>query len=103
MRALLRSRARFAPRVSRVSRGRPVKLAYLHWEPADADAHPFFAEHRAEVAQFAAGLDDPELEFVSSSYPELWQSWQGRTPPLLPYHLAALRDRYALPRNLPPA
>ena len=61
-------------------RCRPVKLAYIFWEPTDAGEYPLFAQHRAEIASFADKLADPELEFVSCSYPELWQSWSTGEP-----------------------
>jgi hypothetical protein len=74
-----------------------VTLAYLYWEPTDEANHPVFAQHRAEVASFAAKLTDPNVRFVSRSSSDLWSEWaRRRSPAWLPRHRAALIERYGV-------
>jgi hypothetical protein len=77
---------------------RPVTLLYLFWEPANADAHPFFAVHRAEVARLAASVATGTPAFAAMSYPELWAAWSSQSEPdWLRAHVAHLRTRYFSP------
>jgi hypothetical protein len=72
-------------------------LLYLFWEPANPEAYPSFAEHRAEVAQFAASIKGERPDFVAMSYPELWKLWDTcPTPEWLPAHVGRLRARYGV-------
>jgi hypothetical protein len=74
---------------------RPCTLVYLFWEPSNKDAHPVFAQHRAEVDRFAASVAGSAINFVSISYPELWKHWEDTSPPCwLPAHVKRLRARY---------
>jgi hypothetical protein len=72
-----------------------VALAYVYWEPSDADGVAECLVHRAEVAAFAKAVGDPRMRFVARSYPDLWSEWDapGR-PGWLRAHVAALRARY---------
>ncbi len=75
----------------------PVTLLYLFWEPSNSEAYSIFAEHRAEVARFAASISDGGPEFVAMSYPELWGSWGASPQPgWLQAHVGRLRARYAV-------
>jgi Restriction Endonuclease associating with ARP len=78
---------------------KPITLLYLFWEPSNADAHPIFAEHRSEIAHFAASIgSDRRPQFVAMSYPELWRFWDTLSQPdWLADHVARLRARYELP------
>jgi hypothetical protein len=76
--------------------GRPTTLLYLYWEPQDPAAHHFFAQHRAEVADFADGLTDRNISFVSLSYRELLEDWKGLPSPQLRRHVNELEARYLL-------
>jgi hypothetical protein len=74
-----------------------LTLAYLYWEPANADAEPVFLAHRDEVARFAdlvAG--DTTCRFVPASYTDLWRQWASMSgaPAWLPAHLELLQRRY---------
>ena len=72
-------------------------LLYLFWEPANPEAFPVFAAHRAEVAAFADGLEDPVVKFRATSYPELWKLWtRPSMPAWVAKHVAELRSRYAV-------
>jgi len=76
---------------------RPVTLLYLFWEPSNPDKFPIFAEHRAEISQFAESVSGAGPDFVSMSYPELWASWAKHfEPDWLPAHLGRLRTRYGV-------
>jgi hypothetical protein len=67
---------------------RSVTLLYLFWEPSNPEAHPIFAEHRAEVTRFAASTIGGGPEFVAMSYPELWKLWDSHPEPKwLPAHV----------------
>ena len=44
---------------------RPCTLVYLFWEPSNKDAHPVFAQHRAEVDRFAASVAGSAINFGS--------------------------------------
>jgi hypothetical protein len=77
--------------------GKPATLLYLFWEPSNTKAHPFFAEHRAEVTRFAASVDGGGPKFVAMSYPELWESWDAYPEPKwLQIHVGRLRERYGV-------
>lgn len=76
--------------------GRPVMLLYLYWEPANPEIHRFFAQHRAEVADFADSLDDGDVTFHSLSYPALWRTWKEVGDSALSAHVAAPEARYLL-------
>ncbi len=81
--------------IAHTFRGRPTTLLYLFWEPANPDAFPFFAEHRKEVAQFAAAIAGGGPTFVAMSYPELWRLWVAQTKAKwLTAHIGRLRARY---------
>lgn len=77
--------------------GRKITLLYLYWEPENASAHDLFAEHRTEIATFAARVAGDVVSFDALSYPELWNVWDKLdTPDWLPDHLHNLRKRYAV-------
>jgi hypothetical protein len=70
---------------------RYVTLAYLYWEPANAEHVPACVVHAAEVREFAKRVDDAHITFVGMSYRALWDEWAQ-----LGYgeHVVALRRRY---------
>jgi hypothetical protein len=75
----------------------PVMLLYLFWEPSNPEAHPIFAEHRAELTRFAESKMDDRPEFAAMSYPELWRSWDTHPEPeWLRAHVGRLRARYGV-------
>ena len=76
--------------------GRPVTLLYVFWEPANPDAFPVFAEHRAEITRFGEQVSGGSPSFASMSYPELWESWEPEGPEWLSSHVARLRHRYVV-------
>lgn len=83
---------------ARVASGavRKITLAYLFWEPADADDHPVFAAHRQEANQFAATLVDDHVRLVPLSYRDIWTHWEQLDDADLAAHASALRGRYDL-------
>jgi hypothetical protein len=78
---------------------RKTILLYVYWEPADPETHRFFARHRAEVAHFADGLADEQIEFRSLSYRELWAQWRAAGGGERRRHVEALETRYLLDLN----
>jgi hypothetical protein len=78
-------------------RDRPITLLYVFWEPSNPEAYQLFAEHRAEVARFAASIGGGGPEFIAMSYPELWTFWEASAEPeWLPVHVGRLRSRYGV-------
>jgi hypothetical protein len=76
---------------------KPATLLYLFWEPSNSKALPFFAEHRAEVRQFAELVAGGGPKFAAMSYPELWESWTAYPEPKwLQTHVGRLRERYGV-------
>jgi hypothetical protein len=76
--------------------GRPTTLLYMYWEPEDPGTHHFFAQHKAEAADFREGLSDDNVSFAFLSYRELWNDWKAMTSPDLQRHVSALEARYLL-------
>lgn len=77
---------------------RPVTLAYLYWEPANAPDVPACVVHAAEVAEFALRVDKSRVRFVAMPYRALWEDWADDTRPAwLREHVAELRRRYEAP------
>lgn len=77
-------------------RDQPARLLYLFWEPTDAARLPPLVAHRAEVGEFAGWVDDPEVGFTWSTYPELWSEWAHSDGAVHAGHLHQLRNRYEL-------
>ncbi len=73
---------------------RKVTLAYLFWEPADADDHTVFAAHRDEADQLAGVLTDDHVQLMPISYRDVWAYWEQLGDADLAAHAAALRARY---------
>ena len=70
-------------------------LVYLYWEPANAEDLIEYRDHRNEVDDFSALVDDCATRFVALSYPALWHSWATNlTWPGMPGHIARLQQRY---------
>lgn len=74
--------------------GRNVKLLYLFWEPRNSGDHPFFAEHRRQVAEFARSVRKSSPAFDAMSHGELWRNWSTAASPWLSAHIRNLRARY---------
>jgi hypothetical protein len=73
----------------------PLRLIYLFWQPTDHDAHPLFAQHRAEIDSFAKELADPNVSFQSLSYDTLFSEWErARGDAAVVEHVQQLRRRY---------
>lgn len=79
---------------------RPV-LFYLYAEPetwassneiVDPEAK---AQHRREIAEFAAAVANDEVAFVSCSYRQLLESWQRSGDPEIAAHANRVIERFA--------
>lgn len=76
---------------------RPVKLAYLYWEPMDAGRYAAFAEHRRELAELAETVSSSPVRLFAQSFNELWAEWQDlHEPPWLRGIVARLSERYSV-------
>jgi hypothetical protein len=76
----------------------PVHLAYVFWEPVNADDHEWVHEHRAEVADLRERVAGSETSLHAMSYSTLLREWEtlADPPAWLREHLEALRDRYSV-------
>lgn len=76
---------------------RPVTLLYLFREPSNPEAHPIFAEHRAEIFRFAASIRGSGPDFLAMSYPDLWRAWRADcSTTWLRVHIDRLNQRYGV-------
>lgn len=77
--------------------GRPIKLVYLYWEPADAERYEPFRAHRAELRRLADEVAGSTVSLVAQSFDALWSEWAALPEPAwLRGIVAALRERYAV-------
>ena len=53
-----------------------------------------FAEHRAEIADFASRVAGGRPAFQAVSHQELWAHWAAEGSPSLQAHVDRLRKRY---------
>lgn len=82
--------------LARCFKGRLTTLLYLYWEPLDADRHPVFRQHRAEIERFSRLVAGGFPAFRTQRYPDLWAAWEEAEPKWLRDHAANLRARYAV-------
>lgn len=81
--------------VAHTFEGQPMTLLYLFWEPSNRGSYPAFQEHRDEISRFGERISGGGPEFVSMSYPELWEFWDTTSQPQwLRAHIRRLRTRY---------
>lgn len=76
-------------------KAKKILLLYLFWEPENWADFPEYRQHRAEIAAFQNAVQDSEVTFVWSTYPDLWNQWDALG--FAPDHLRELRKRYQLP------
>ena len=68
-------------------------LVLVYWEPANGDEHPEVRAHRAEVAELLERVGDAPPRLQALPWSRLLDEWE----PVLPAHVAALRERYDVP------
>lgn len=74
---------------------REATLAYIYWEPSNADEIPQLAGHRDELDQLLELLgDDADPAFVALTCDELFAEWDAVADEAVRAHVAALRARY---------
>ncbi len=74
---------------------RRIRLLYLYWEPLNHFEFTAFREHRTDLDAFANQVAGDEVEFLHSSYTELWKGWSdGASTSRLRNHVTRLRRRY---------
>ncbi|MBA3510458.1 hypothetical protein [Sphingomonas sp.] len=71
-----------------------VTLLYVFWEPDDAHYHSMFADHRAEIADFASRVAGGRPAFQALSHQELWAHWATLGSASLQAHVDRLQLRY---------
>jgi hypothetical protein len=88
---------KYAIGLGRTFPDRPVKLAYLFWEPVDAHRFEPFRGHRAELAWLVGSVDGASVRLVAQSFDELWSEWQALAEPTwLREIVARLKSRYGV-------
>lgn len=71
-------------------------LMYVFWEPKNAGEIPEYITHRKEVDLFSEAVSGSEINFVSISYPELWNYWSRESNWTgMAKHIEALKERYS--------
>lgn len=70
---------------------RPI-LHYLYWKPVNASEIEEYQKHDQEVKEFKDMVTGSSVEFISMSYPELWEAWSKE--PSLTDHAKKLMERY---------
>jgi len=70
---------------------RPI-LLYLYWKPVNASEIEEYQKHDQEVKEFKDMVTGSSVEFISMSYPELWEAWSKE--PSLADHAKKLMERY---------
>jgi hypothetical protein len=69
-------------------------LFYLHWKPENATEIHEYQKHDQEVEGFKNRVAGSYVEFISLSYPELWEGWTKE--PGLSDHARKLIQRYSV-------
>jgi hypothetical protein len=69
-------------------------LLYLYWKPVNALQIEEYQKHDQELKEFKDMLNGSSVEFISMSYPELWESWSKE--PGLVEHAMHLKERYSV-------
>jgi hypothetical protein len=67
-------------------------LLYLYWNPTNALEIEEYQKHDQEVKEFKDMVTGSSVEFISMSYPELWEVWSKE--PSLADHAKKLMERY---------
>jgi hypothetical protein len=76
---------------------REAHLVYCYWEPANADDIAELCQHREEIAELLARVDQARPHLHAVSYQALLEEWSILiTPPWIAEHIGELRDRYTL-------
>lgn len=69
-------------------------LLYLYWKPENATEIREYQKHDQEVEEFKNRVAGSYVEFISLSYPELWEAWSKE--PSLADHAKKLMERYCV-------
>ena len=65
-------------------------LVLVYWEPANAEEHPEVVAHRREAAELEERVGDAAPRLHALRWADVLDGWS----PVLPDHVAALRERY---------
>lgn len=71
-------------------------LAYLFWEPRNAESIDVFREHRGHIAKFAEMVKGSEIPFRWQSYADLWGLWEKTASQKIEEHIGHLKQRYLI-------
>lgn len=70
-------------------------LIYLYWEPTDWQKHPFFEQHRSELARLSRTVAGERIAFRYLSVSDLIAAWAHVSQPAwLAGHVEYLKHRY---------
>lgn len=70
------------------------KLLYLYWKPENAYEIREYQKHDQEVEEFKNRVAGTSVDFISMSYPELWEAWSKELS--LAGHAGKLIERYSV-------
>ena len=78
--------------------GKSATLAYVYWEPDDADQHDACIAHRDELTTLTSQVSDPDVTFAVLPLAELLREWETErnAEPWLATHVSLLRKRYGV-------
>ena len=74
--------------------GKKPILLYLYWKPENATEIREYQKHDQEMEEFKNRVAGSHVEFISLSYPELWEGWTKE--PSLSAHARKLVERYSV-------
>jgi hypothetical protein len=74
--------------------GKKPILMYLYWKPENAKEIHEYQRQDQEVEKFKNKVAGTSVDFVSMSYPELWEAWSRE--PNLAEHASKLTERYSV-------
>ncbi|MAS93563.1 MAG: hypothetical protein CMO55_10260 [Verrucomicrobiales bacterium] len=69
-------------------------LGSVYWTPTNASEFSVYTTMREETERFANLLEGSRVQFVSTTYPQLWDEWEEKK--VMPEHLARVRERYEM-------
>lgn len=71
-------------------------LAYVHWEPTNAQEFDVFNQHREELNQFQLSVRGSNVKFIAASYEEVWDRLTNASNLHLAQHVERVRQRYSM-------
>ena len=71
---------------------KPILFLYLYWEPLNAQSIPACLQHKQELTQLTATVQESSITFRTLTHSQLWSSWSRISE--LTQHVTNLKNRY---------